>query len=70
MQNYQSTASGDVEIENRVKYRGEDSWRNGCYIFKKGELVHFVGSPVEQDVSPLLINPRPYYIVRHNVRIS
>lgn len=70
MQNYQSKAPGDVEIENRVKYRGEEGWRNGTYIFKKGELVHFIGAPVEQKPSVLMIEQRPHFIVRHNVRTS
>ena len=70
MQNYQSKAPGDVEIENRVKYRDKDSWRNGTYIFKKGELVHFIGAPLEMKPSSLMIEQRPHFIVRHNVRTS
>jgi hypothetical protein len=70
MQNYQSKAPGDVEVENRVKYRGKEGWRNGTYIFKKGELVHFVGAPVEEKLSSLVIDARPHFIVRHNVRTS
>lgn len=70
MQNYQSEASGDVKIENRTKYREEESWRNGTYIFKKGELVHFIGAPAEHKQSPFIIEDRPHFIVRTNVRMS
>lgn len=69
LQQYQ-TKHGDVEIENRIKYRGENRGRNGCYIFKKGELVHFVGAPVEQRQSRITINPRPHFVVKTNVRTS
>jgi len=64
MRNLQ-TAIGDVEIENRPnKYSGEDEWRNGMYIFKKGELAYFIGVP-------LLVNMfiSVHYQVKTNVRM-
>lgn len=34
----------DIQIENRSKYRGNDLWRNGIYIFKNGELAAFISN--------------------------
>ena len=68
MADFQSKA-GDVEVENRIKYRGEEEYRNGTYIFKKGELAFFIGSPLSLTQSPLLINPTYHYVVRTNVRM-
>lgn len=64
------TKIGDVEIENRIKYRDEDGYRNGTYIFKKGELVFFISCPFLVKQSPLTIRPEPHWTVRTNVRLS
>jgi len=34
--------SRQIVIETRTRYEGEDVWRNGTYIYKKGELVTFI----------------------------
>lgn len=62
------TKIGDVEIENRPnKYSNEDEWRNGLYIFKKGELAYFVGKPLLVKLS--LVSIACHYQVRTNVRM-
>lgn len=67
MRNLQ-TQIGDVQVENRPhKYSGEDEWRNGVYIFKKGELAYFVGKPLLAKLS--LVSISYHYQVRTNVKI-
>ena len=67
MRNLQ-TKIGDVEIENRPnKYSDEDEWRNGMYIFKKGELAYFVGKPLLIKLS--IVSISWHYQVRTNVRL-
>lgn len=62
------TKIGDVEIENRPnKYSDEDEWRNGLYIFKKGELAYFIGKPLLVKLSTVSISC--HYQVRTNVRM-
>lgn len=34
----------NVQIEGRRGYRGDDMWRNGNYVFQKGELVAFISN--------------------------
>lgn len=37
-----------VQVENREHhYQGPDAWRNGLYIYKRGELVAFISVIVE-----------------------
>jgi len=69
MQNLQTKAEDNIEIENRIKYRKDGSWQNGTYIFKEGELVYFIGSPVPQKPSSLAIKPEAHYVIVTNVRI-
>ncbi|MBU0907489.1 MAG: hypothetical protein KKE05_05025 [Nanoarchaeota archaeon] len=57
----------NIEVENRTKYRDEESWRNGTYIFKNGELTYFIGAPDYQKPSPLSIST--HYKVKTNVRL-
>ena len=44
-----------IQIESRIEdpwgrsfYKDENSWRNGIYIFKNGELAFFIGVPVAE----------------------
>lgn len=37
-------AEGGILIEHRNKYRANDMWRNGLYVFKNGELVAFISN--------------------------
>jgi len=55
----------NIEIENRTKYRDEESWRNGTYVFKNGILAYFVSAPNLQKPNSL----STHYIVRTNVRL-
>lgn len=68
MQSPQSQVK-DVQVENRTKYRGEEEWQNGTYIFKGGELAYFIGCPTLQKTSPLLIQQDPHWVVLTNVRM-
>ena len=54
-----------VQVENRTKdphggsgpfYKGGDSWKNGLYIYKKGELVAFVSAPMIENDNPFALN--------------
>jgi len=64
----------NVQIETRRKYKGDDVWRCGVYIYKKGELIAFVSqafyskdSRTENGV--IIGNTMPYY-VRTNVKVK
>lgn len=37
-----------VVVENReAHYQGSDAWKNGLYVYKRGELVNFISVVVE-----------------------
>ena len=60
-----------IQVENRAGlYRGEDTWRNGLYIFKAGELVAFVSVPFTQTPSPLAIDRSIKISVVTNAKVS
>jgi len=37
-----------VKVEHRNKYRGNDMWRYGLYIYQRGELVCFISDVLTQ----------------------
>ena len=37
-----------VKVEHRNKYRGNDMWRCGLYIYQRGELVTFISDVLTQ----------------------
>ena len=37
-----------VKVEHRNKYRGNDMWRCGLYIYQRGELVCFISDVLTQ----------------------
>ncbi len=57
--------SEKIQVESRTRdpnggpgpfYKGDDSWRNGLYIYKKGELAAFISAPMIEGDSPFAIN--------------
>jgi hypothetical protein len=59
-----------VRIEDRQNYKGEASWRNGLYIYKKGELVAFISSIVHDKPSPFAINRKEHWLVYTNAKLD
>jgi hypothetical protein len=59
-----------VRIEDRQNYNGENSWRNGLYIYKKGELVAFISSIVHDKPSPFAINRKEHWFVYTNAKLD
>lgn len=61
-------ARDGIRIEDRQNYKGDDQWRNGLYIYKKGELVAFISSIVHNKPSPFAINRREDWFVFTNAK--
>ena len=59
-----------VVVEGRTKYKGEDIWRNGIYIYKSGELVAFVSNVFKYERPSVAIAGDPdHYFVITNARV-
>lgn len=63
--------SKDVVVEYREAYKGEDNWRNGIYVYQRGELVSFISSVFLYDKgekSPFEINREDEWFVITNAK--
>lgn len=45
---------GNIRIERRDKYRGENLWRNGIYVYKDDVLATFIGEILKEVPHPLM----------------
>lgn len=45
----------EVQVEDRGYYKGDKSWRNGIYIYQRGELVAFISALMESNPAPSLL---------------
>jgi len=59
-----------IQIESRKHYAGDNSWRNGAYITKKGELVAFISVPTLLIPSPLAIKQKQRFFVITNAKVA
>ena len=61
----------NVRVETREKYKGENQWRCGIYIYQNGELVTFVSSVFldeSGDKSPFEVNREDEWFVYTNAK--
>jgi hypothetical protein len=58
-------------VECRERYKGEDTWKNGIYIYQDGELVAFVSSVFHDEPNPLLLrDQRDKFYVITNAKVK
>ena len=51
-------AERNIKIEHRKRYRGEDEWRSGIYIYKDDVLVSFISEVQAPKIkSPIILLP-------------
>jgi len=65
-----------IRIENRNKYKGNDAWRNGVYVYQRDELVCFISDVLTvrrtefDPISQKIGNEQIGYIVVTNARLE
>jgi hypothetical protein len=60
-----------IKVEKRTRYKGDDQWRCGIYIYKVGELVCFISDVLAPQTSLLLLKqPKKECYVITNARVD
>jgi hypothetical protein len=60
-----------VKVECREKYKGNDTWKCGIYIYQDGELVAFVSSVFHDEPNPFLLrDQRDKFYVISNAKVK
>ena len=63
--------SNDVKIERRKdRYKGNDAWKNGLYVYKKDVLVGFVSEPLTITPNRFAVNQAKSFSIITNSHLQ
>jgi len=54
----------NVKVEHRKNYTGDDTWRNGIYVYKGMDLVGFISEPLFKKPDVFAIDRATHVVVR------